>query len=323
VKRLVEQSLYEILEVPLDASIPEIKKAYERAKTLYGPGSIATYSLMAPDEAAFLSERIEEARAVLLDPRARTAYDARLARGELDVPEDTDEQEASAGAGEGHGDEAERLAGHGGGDAEDPAAADADEREDEAPDRDGDDEGGALAADGAGDEETEAEVRAAGAETVRADGAAEANGAVARRRPILLEKVVEAGTTASGVERGRAVPSLRANGHAAQASGPPPRKVELGELPIGEGTIFSGATLRRMREARGLSIAQLCERTKVTRHHLENIEADRFESLPAPVYLRGILMTLAKELRLDAQKVARSYMDRTGVGGQPAAARPR
>jgi cytoskeletal protein RodZ len=51
----------------------------------------------------------------------------------------------------------------------------------------------------------------------------------------------------------------------------------------------------------------------VTRHHLENIEADRFGALPAPVYLRGILMSLARELRLDGQKVARSYLERAST----------
>lgn len=52
------------------------------------------------------------------------------------------------------------------------------------------------------------------------------------------------------------------------------------------------------------------ERTKVARHHLENIEGDRFGLLPAPVYLRGILAALARELRLDGQKVSRSYVER-------------
>jgi cytoskeletal protein RodZ len=68
--------------------------------------------------------------------------------------------------------------------------------------------------------------------------------------------------------------------------------------------------IRRVRESRGLSLQQLAERTRVTRHHLENIELDRFTALPAPVYLRGIIMSLARELRLDGQKVARAYLDR-------------
>ena len=72
---------------------------------------------------------------------------------------------------------------------------------------------------------------------------------------------------------------------------------------------WSGEQIRKAREARGLTIAQLAERTRITRHHIENVEADRFEKLPAAVYLRGIVMSLARELRLDGQKVARSYLE--------------
>jgi cytoskeletal protein RodZ len=72
---------------------------------------------------------------------------------------------------------------------------------------------------------------------------------------------------------------------------------------------WNGEQLRKAREARGFTLAQIAERTRVTPYHLENIEADRFDRLPAPVYLRGIVMSVARELRLDAQKVARSYLD--------------
>jgi cytoskeletal protein RodZ len=72
---------------------------------------------------------------------------------------------------------------------------------------------------------------------------------------------------------------------------------------------WTGEQLRKAREARGLTVVQLAEKTRITRHHIENVEADRFEKLPAPVYLRGIVMCLARELRLDGQKVARSYLE--------------
>jgi cytoskeletal protein RodZ len=87
---------------------------------------------------------------------------------------------------------------------------------------------------------------------------------------------------------------------------------------IPEGAAWSGEMLRQVREARGLTTAVLSERTKVIRHHLENIEGDRFGALPAPVYLRGILLTLARELRLDGPKVARSYLERMVGEGAPA-----
>jgi cytoskeletal protein RodZ len=74
--------------------------------------------------------------------------------------------------------------------------------------------------------------------------------------------------------------------------------------------VWNGEAIRRIREARGLTVQQIALRTKVTRHHIENIEADRFDALPAPVYLRGILLSLARELRLDGPKIARAYVER-------------
>jgi Helix-turn-helix domain len=82
---------------------------------------------------------------------------------------------------------------------------------------------------------------------------------------------------------------------------------------VAEGGEWTGEMLRRVRESRGLTVQQVAERTRITRHHLENIEQERFPALPAPVYLRGIIMSLARELRLDGQKVARSYLDRMGL----------
>ena len=87
------------------------------------------------------------------------------------------------------------------------------------------------------------------------------------------------------------------------------------EFPVPDGAVWSGEALRKVRESRGLSVREVCDRTKITRYHLENIEADRFTLLPAPVYLRGIVVAVARELRLDGQKVARSYLERMTAGG--------
>jgi hypothetical protein len=71
---------------------------------------------------------------------------------------------------------------------------------------------------------------------------------------------------------------------------------------------FNGELLRQVREAYGLSLQQVAERTRITRIHLENVEADRYDHLPATVYLRGILVNLARELRLDPARVSKSYL---------------
>lgn len=71
---------------------------------------------------------------------------------------------------------------------------------------------------------------------------------------------------------------------------------------------FNGDLLRQVRMARGLSLVQLSERTRISTRHLENVEGDRYDQLPATVYLRGILVSLARELGLDGLRVAKSYL---------------
>ena len=77
-RRILEQSFYELLEVSPSATPEEIERAWERARVLYGTGSLAAYTLLTPEVAAALASRIDEAFEVLLDPEARAAYDARL-----------------------------------------------------------------------------------------------------------------------------------------------------------------------------------------------------------------------------------------------------
>ncbi|MGV3622435.1 MAG: helix-turn-helix domain-containing protein [Archangium sp.] len=78
------------------------------------------------------------------------------------------------------------------------------------------------------------------------------------------------------------------------------------EIP--EGVEINGDLLRQVRLARGLTLAQLADRTRIGAKHLENVEGDRYDQLPVGVYLRGILMNLARELGLDGLRVAKSYL---------------
>lgn len=89
----------------------------------------------------------------------------------------------------------------------------------------------------------------------------------------------------------------------AKASAPRPKPPDL--PPDAE---FNGELLRKIRTGMGISIAQIAEKTRVASRHLEAVEADRYAALPAPVYLRGILMSLARELGLDGLRVAKSYL---------------
>jgi DNA-binding transcriptional regulator YiaG len=77
---------------------------------------------------------------------------------------------------------------------------------------------------------------------------------------------------------------------------------------------FNGELLRRVREGRNLSLQMLADRTRISSRHVESIEADRYDTLPAAVYLRGMLMSIARELGLDPLRVSRSYMGLVASG---------
>ncbi|MFY0523192.1 helix-turn-helix domain-containing protein [Archangium gephyra] len=77
---------------------------------------------------------------------------------------------------------------------------------------------------------------------------------------------------------------------------------------------FNGELLRQVREGRNLSLHMLADRTRISSRHVESIEADRYDILPASVYLRGMLMSIARELGLDPLRVSRSYMGLVAAG---------
>ncbi len=73
---------------------------------------------------------------------------------------------------------------------------------------------------------------------------------------------------------------------------------------------WSGAALRRTRLARGLELGQITEITKVNPLYLRCIEEERFEALPAAVYVRGFVAAYARCLGLDAARVTSDYAER-------------
>jgi len=74
-----------------------------------------------------------------------------------------------------------------------------------------------------------------------------------------------------------------------------------------------GAILRNAREAAGYSTADVAERMRLSRHHIENLEAERFELFPVSVFLRGYLISYARLLGIDAEPLLEAY-DRRGFG---------
>jgi flagellar biosynthesis protein FlhG len=85
--------------------------------------------------------------------------------------------------------------------------------------------------------------------------------------------------------------------------------LELDELDDTDGE-FDGPRLRRLRMRRGVDLDQIAAVTKVNPTYLRFLEDERFEDLPAAVYVRGFVMGYAGCVGLDPNVVAKSYMRR-------------
>jgi cytoskeletal protein RodZ len=64
-----------------------------------------------------------------------------------------------------------------------------------------------------------------------------------------------------------------------------------------------GELLRSAREAKGVSLEQAEEATRVRRQYLEALEAEDFGTLPGEVYVRGFLRNYARYLGLNPEEV--------------------
>lgn len=70
-----------------------------------------------------------------------------------------------------------------------------------------------------------------------------------------------------------------------------------------------GLFLQRARERAGISLQEISRRTKIGTGKLTNIENQRFDLLPAPVYLRGFVEQYARLVGLpDPRQIAEIYL---------------
>lgn len=186
-KRIKDQTYYELLEVDRGASTEEIRKAYRREKEIFSSKSLAIYSLLESEELNRINVLIDEAYRVLTDERLRSGYNRKL-----------DGLEGKAFSGESFG-----------------------------------------------------------------------SSDIREMRPVREEPT---------------------------------------GIPLPNGFRFTGSSLKGIRESMGIDLKQISQKTKINRENLEWLEEERFEDLPALVYVRGFIMEYAKALNLDPHRVADSYL---------------
>ena len=283
-KRLDEQTHYEVLEVAPRATRDEIRTSYEKLRRLLGPGSLAVYSLVEPAEQQALVSRLDEAWAVLSDPAARRNYDASLG---LAPP-------AAAPVRSSFHDALAAIRGE---------APPAPERVDVAPPPPVAAPDPEIALD---DDDLLEVVEIGGGETAGIRiarlpddvPAAEALGAAEAQLAVIEESL--AAEDAAAAPDAEVVSADEVGAEPEEEAGP----------EAGPDTVFTGTLLRQLRAARGISLDELSRRTRISPGHLVNLEEERWADLPERVFLRGFLTAYARELRLDAARVCETYLAR-------------
>jgi curved DNA-binding protein CbpA len=72
----------------------------------------------------------------------------------------------------------------------------------------------------------------------------------------------------------------------------------------------SGKDIQALRIAREISIEDINRKTNIPKKTLEDIEEERFEELPALVYLKGFLKAYARILNVDESQMVDGYVKR-------------
>ncbi len=280
-KPFAAQTYYELLEISVSATPGEIRSAWERLNRMYSDDQVALYGLANASSVGALRKRLREAMEVLTDDELRGMYDEELGL----PPRDEPGEEPIAGQLE----MGELLRG-----ADHSVAS------------------------------THPRVTFSWAESAGVQPVASPPPVSARppEAPVAPAPPSLVGAFSSVV--GNPAPSAppppaeaeRISEESALAMLPRPSpKVAVPTAPdrprapdISADAEFNGELLRQVRMSLGMSLAAVADRTRIGAKHLENVEADRYAALPTTVYLRGILMSLAKELRLDGVRVSRSYL---------------
>lgn len=72
----------------------------------------------------------------------------------------------------------------------------------------------------------------------------------------------------------------------------------------------TGKIIKTIRKTKGMSLEEIFKQTNISRETLEDIEEERFEKLPAIVYLKGFLKSYARILQVNQTDMVDGYVKR-------------
>lgn len=85
---------------------------------------------------------------------------------------------------------------------------------------------------------------------------------------------------------------------------------------VGEEPVSFGMWLRRQREARDISLREIADASKISLRYIEALEQDRFDILPARVFVHGFLRQYSKYVGLDADEVVNHFISSQRAGDE-------
>ncbi len=270
-------TFYEVLEVPSDAPQTEIHRSYQRAKATYSQDNPALYSMFTRDEARDLLKLIEEAYSVLGNHALRKSYDESLRRSipSSDLVADMVHNKAH------------ELS------------------HNSLPDL-------------VGPDSVNAEFMVPDPSIPGSIDLAESRPAARRNviSPPQFSQILTPPTPAPEsviaeaddyIVRKRETSSAVPKGTGKCPMGTYPLNEEF-EKEISDRTEFDGPFLQRVRKYKQVPLEKLSEASRIGKTYLIALESNDFKNLPAPVYLRGFLVQIARQLGLNEGKVTSSYM---------------
>lgn len=247
------QTFYELLDVPTNATRMQIREAYIRIKHTYAAGSPALYGLVSDEEAQSTMDSAEEAYRVLDDELLRKEYDDRIGI----------------------------------------------EREAKAPFQQ--EFGGLTAA-----ELSQVKVPRTLNESQEVDDLALWNSPTAesqRPRPrttTTFTKIKKFAAHAFDNDVQELIRSLQA-----------------------EPLLFDGKSLTQLREAVGVSQAEVQERTKVSLEYIKGLENNDFHKLPSLVYIRGFTKIYLQYLGVkDSETLVEAYTEKYNLWREQSKTQP-
>jgi curved DNA-binding protein CbpA len=89
---------------------------------------------------------------------------------------------------------------------------------------------------------------------------------------------------------------------------PPEAEPESESAAEADEPAVNGAYIRQLREAKGLSVAEIAKKTRVPKAYVAAIEAEDRENLPKAVFVRGFLTQIARQLGVDRARLADGYV---------------